>query len=252
MFASRISAVANQSVAVPHLRFFAASAARNAFKNMEGKTVPSVTWPIRVGDKWVQVNSDDIFKGRTVVVFSLPGAFTPTCSSSHLPRYNELVNQFKENGVDEIVCMSVNDTFVMNEWKKNQDAEGVTLIADGNGQFTKEMGLLVDKSNLGFGLRSWRYSMLVKDGVIEKQFIEPEQEGDPFVVSDAETMLKYVAPTCTAHPCVAIITKPGCPYCTTAKDLLTKNKLNYEEVVLGRDVTTKALRGLSGASTVPQ
>ena len=142
----------------------------------------------------MNVTTDELFAGKTVVVFSLPGAFTPTCSSSHVPGYNALAPIFKENGVDDIICVSVNDTFVMNEWAKDQKAENLTFIADGNGEFTEGMGLLVDKSSLGFGKRSWRYSMLVKDGAIAKMFIEPEVEGDPFEVSDAETMLKYVNP----------------------------------------------------------
>ena len=163
-----------------------------ALENREGQMVPSVVFRTRQNNEWVNVNSDDIFKGRTVVVFSLPGAFTPTCSSTHLPRFNELAPVFFENGVDEIVCMSVNDTFVMNEWAKDQEADNVTLIPDGNGEFTDGMGMLVNKEDLGFGMRSWRYSMLVKDGKIDKMFIEPEVPGDPFEVSDADTMLKYI------------------------------------------------------------
>ena len=112
------------------------------------------------------MTSDDIFKGKTVVVFSLPGAFTPTCSSTHLPRYNELAPAFFANGVDAIVCVSVNDAFVMNEWAAGQECANVTMLPDGNGEFTDGMGMLVDKSDLGFGKRSWRYSMLVKDGVV--------------------------------------------------------------------------------------
>ena len=129
-----------------------------------------------------------------MVVFSLPGAYTPTCSSTHVPRYNELAATFRKAGVDDIVCISVNDAFVMSEWQKDQNAPRITFIPDGNGEFTEKMGLLVDKSNLGFGKRSWRYSMLVRDGTIVKMFIEPEKEGDPFEVSDADTMLSYLAP----------------------------------------------------------
>jgi len=113
----------------------------------------------------------------------------------HAPaRYNELAPTFSKLGVDEIVCLSVNDGFVMSEWQKDQDAPNVTFIPDGNGEFTEKMGMLVDKANLGFGKRSWRYSMLVKDGVVVKQFIEPEKEGDPFEVSDADTMLSTSRP----------------------------------------------------------
>ena len=182
-------------------------------KSLEGKRVPDVTFKTRTNNQWKDVTTGEVFKGKTVVVFCLPGAYTPTCSSSHLPRYNELAGVFKANGVDEIVCLSVNDAFVMNEWKQDQEAENITLLPDGNGEFAAGMGLLVDKSNLGFGKRSWRYSMLVRDGVIEKMFIEPEKEGDPFEVSDADTMLKYVNPKAVVPEPVVIFAKPGCPHC---------------------------------------
>jgi peroxiredoxin len=164
------------------------------FTSHEGKQVPSVTLRIRRDNDWASVSTEQIFNGRTVVVFSLPGAFTPTCSSTHLPRYNELAETFFANGVDEIVCVSVNDPFVMAKRGVAHEADKVTLIPDGNGAFTEGMGLLVDKSNLGFGKRSWRYSMLVKDGVVVKQFIEPQKAGDPFEVSDADTMLDFINP----------------------------------------------------------
>ena len=137
----------------------------------EGQKVPHVIFRTREDNQWMDVTTDDLFAGKTVVVFSLPGAFTPTCSSTHLPGYNELAPVFKENGVDNIVCISVNDTFVMNEWMKDQQANNLTVIPDGNGEFTEGMGMLVDKTDLGFGKRSWRYSMLVKDGLIEKMFM---------------------------------------------------------------------------------
>jgi glutaredoxin-like protein len=221
-------------------------------ENREGQKVPSVTFKTRQNNAWVNVSSDELFKGKTVVVFSLPGAFTPTCSSSHLPRYNELAGVLKENGVDEIVCISVNDAFVMNAWAKDQEAANVTLIPDGNGEFTAGMGMLVDKSAIGFGKRSWRYSMLVKDGVVEKQFIEPEIEGDPFEVSDADTMLRHINPKAKAPASVTVITKPGCPFCAKAKLLLEENNMPYEEIVLGRDATLRSLRAITGSEMVPQ
>lgn len=138
------------------------------FASKEGQSIPQVTFPTRQGDAWVNVTTEELFKDKTVIVFSLPGAFTPTCSSSHLPRYNELHSVFKENGVDDILCVSVNDTFVMNAWKADQEAENITFIPDGNGDFTDGMGMLVEKNDIGFGKRSWRYSMLVKNGVVEK------------------------------------------------------------------------------------
>ncbi|MCF6441287.1 glutathione peroxidase [Pseudoalteromonas luteoviolacea] len=220
--------------------------------NIEGQNVPSVTFPVRVGEEFQHITSDELFKGKTVIVFSLPGAFTPTCSSTHLPRYNELANVFKQNGVDDIICMSVNDTFVMNAWAKDQEAENVTLIPDGNGEFTDGMGMLVDKSDLGFGKRSWRYAMLVKDGVIEKMFIEPDLPGDPFEVSDADTMLEYINPNQKKPEPVSIITKPGCPFCAKAKALLSEKGLAYEELVLGQQASLTSLKALSGRETVPQ
>ncbi len=146
--------------------------------------------------EWKDLCSDEIFKGKKVVVFSLPGAFTPTCSTSHLPRYEELYADFQAQGVDAVVCISVNDAFVMYQWGKSQNAKNVFLLPDGNGDFTRRMGMLVDKSNLGFGQRSWRYSMYVEDGEIKKLFAEPGFDDncatDPFEVSDADTMLDYL------------------------------------------------------------
>lgn len=220
-------------------------------QNREGQPVPEVTFRTRRGGDWVDVESKEIFSGKTVIVFALPGAFTPTCSSSHLPGYNQLANTFRENGVDEIVCLSVNDTFVMNEWAKDQECDNVTLVPDGNGEFTEKMGMLVDKSDLGFGKRSWRYSMLVKDGTIDKMFIEPEEPGDPFKVSDAETMLGYINPD--AKPkVVSLFAKEGCPFCAQAKSLLSEHGLNYEEIVIGRDASTQSLKAMTGETSVPQ
>ncbi len=220
--------------------------------NHEGQKVPQVTFRVRQNNDWVNITTDDLFAGKTVVVFSLPGAFTPTCSSTHLPGYNAMAKTFKDNGVDDIICMSVNDTFVMNEWAKSQEADNITVIPDGNGEFTAGMGMLVDKSDLGFGKRSWRYSMLVKDGVIDKTFIEPEEPGDPFKVSDAETMLGYINPEAAKPKCVSLFSKAGCPFCARAKEMLTQHGMTYEEIVLGQDVTTQALRAVTGATTVPQ
>ncbi|MCT7951954.1 glutathione peroxidase [Ancylothrix sp. C2] len=221
-------------------------------KNREGEKVPNVTFKTRNGGQWVNVTSDDLFAGKTVVVFSLPGAFTPTCSSTHVPGYNELAKIFKDNGVDDIICLSVNDPFVMEEWKKTQAADRVTFIPDGNGEFTEKMGMLVDKEDLGFGKRSWRYSMLVKDGVIDKMFIEPEKPGDPFEVSDAETMLSYINPTAAKPKLVSLFTKPGCPYCARAKTALQERSIEFEEIVLGKEISTRSLRAVTGATTVPQ
>jgi len=179
--------------------------------NREGQRIPSVVFRTRRNHEWVDVRSEDVLEGRTVVVFALPGAFTPTCSSTHVPRYNQLAPLLMANGVDEVICVSVNDAFVMNEWRQEQKAHNITFLPDGNGDFSRGMGMLVNKDDLGFGERSWRYSMLVRDGVIEKMFIEPEVPGDPFEVSDADTMLAYVAPhahvptVVFAHPPVGAV-----------------------------------------------
>lgn len=167
--------------------------------------VPSVTFKTRVRDesvegpnpyRWQDRTSDEIFSGRRVIVFGLPGAFTPTCSSTHLPRFEELHDQFIELGIDEIICLSVNDAFVMFQWGRHQGVEKVTLLPDGSGAFTDGLGMLVKKDNLGFGQRSWRYSMLVENGEIVELFEEPgkgdDVDGDPFEVSDADHMLETV------------------------------------------------------------
>ena len=222
------------------------------FQSREGQRVPNVTFRTRKDNEWVNITTDELFAGKTVIVFSLPGAFTPTCSSTHVPGYNHLARAFKENGVDDIICVSVNDAFVMNEWAKDQESDNITLLPDGNGEFTDAMGMLVDKADLGFGKRSWRYSMLVKDGVIEKMFIEPNLPGDPFEVSDAETMLKYINPEAVKPKVVSLFTKVGCPFCARAKSMLKEHDIDYEEIVLGKGITNRSLQAVAGATTVPQ
>jgi glutaredoxin-like protein len=214
--------------------------------------VPEVTFRTREGDGWRDVTTRELFAGKNVVVFALPGAFTPTCSSTHLPRYEELAGVLRQNGIDDILCISVNDAFVMNEWARNQSCKNVRVIPDGNAEFTEGMGMLVDKRNLGFGPRSWRYSMLVRDGVIEKMFVEPEKEGDPFEVSDADTMLRYLNPDAKPPEVIALFTRPGCPHCARAKKALDERGWPYEEIVLGRDASSKTLRAVTGHGTVPQ
>ena len=218
----------------------------------EGKRVPTVTFRTRVGGEWRNISTDEIFKGKNVVVFSLPGAFTPTCSSTHVPGYNELAPAFHANGIDKIVCISVNDAFVMNEWAADQGADNIQFLPDGNGEFTAGMGQLVDKLDLGFGKRSWRYSMLVRDGVVEKMFVEPQKPGDPFEVSDAATMLAYINPKARKPDQVAILTRDGCQYCAQAKALLDEHGIDYVEIPLVHKVRNKALGAIAGAQTVPQ
>lgn len=221
-------------------------------ENRTGQKVPSVVFCTRRAHEWVNVSSDDIFKNKTVVVFALPGAFTPTCSSTHVPRYNQLTPILKQHGVDEVICISVNDTFVMNQWQHEQNAHNLTFIPDGNGDFSRGMGMLVSKNDIGFGDRSWRYSMLVKNGVIEKMFIEANVPGDPFEVSDADTMLAYIAPNASKPLDVTVFTREGCEYCARAKGMLNDAGIKYEELVLNRDYRETTLRAISKTATVPQ
>ena len=171
----------------------------------ENQPIPSVTFKTRVRDesvegdnpfRWQDVTSDEIFKDKRIVVFGLPGAFTPTCSSTHLPGFESNYEEILSHGVDEIYCLSVNDAFVMFQWAKHQNIQKVKMLPDGSCAFTKGMEMLVRKDDLGFGDRSWRYSMVVNDGIIEKMFVEDGYcdncPSDPFEVSDAETMLAYL------------------------------------------------------------
>ena len=217
-----------------------------------GKKVPDVTFHIREDFLWVKKTTADIFNGKRVAVFALPGAFTPTCSSVHLPRYNELYQSFRDNGIDEVICLSVNDSFVLNEWKKLEKADNITMLPDGNGEFSAKMGLLVDKQDLSFGKRSWRYSMIVDNSIIEKMFLEPEEEGDPYGESSAENLLKYLNPQFSLPSSVTIFTKDGCKYCAQAKEKLAENHVIYEELVLNRDFTIKTVKAISNDTELPQ
>jgi len=169
------------------------------------KTVPNVVFKTRVRDesvggenpfRWQDRTTNELFGSKRVAVLALPGAFTPTCSSTHLPGYEKHYDDLRALGVDEVYCLSVNDAFVMFQWGKHQGAEKVKLLPDGNGEFTRKMGMLVEKSNLGFGMRSWRYSMIVDDEQVEKMFVEPGLSDncptDPFEVSGVDTMLAYL------------------------------------------------------------
>lgn len=222
------------------------------FKDITGQRVPQVRFHTRQNEAWVDVVTDEIFKDKKVILFALPGAFTPTCSSNHLPRYNELFDVFRDSEIDNIICLSVNDAFVMNEWQHQAQAPNIIFLPDGNAEFTKGMGMDILKDDVGFGVRSWRYSMVVSDGVIEKMFIEPNKPGDPYEVSDADTMLKYIAPNYPTQPPVTIFTKIGCPYCIKAKELLQQKRHVYEEIVLGNSTTMRSINAITGKATVPQ
>jgi len=220
---------------------------------MEGRRVPDTVFKTREEGKWKEVTSKEIFDGKSVVVFALPGAFTPTCSSAHVPRYEELYDNFKVAGIDTVACVSVNDAFVMDEWKIDQNVKKLLFLPDGNGEFTEKMGMLVDKSDLGFGKRSWRYSMLVKNNKIEKIFSEPDSPGDPFEVSDADTMLDYLNPKAKKPVHATIFTRNFCPHCARAKKLLRQEKIKYSEIVVGKDLSAAGFRAIYGkGATVPQ
>ena len=217
-----------------------------------GDRVPDVRFRLRRGPDWVETSTVEIFAGRRVIVFSLPGAFTPTCSAMHLPRYEELAPMFEKLGVDEIVCVSVNDPFVMEEWGRNESVDKVRLLPDGNAAFTRGMGMLVDKSDLNFGARSWRYSMAVRDGVIEKLFVEPDKPGDPFEVSDADTMLRWLDPSARRPDEVAMFSREGCEFCARTKAALKEAGIAYTDISLPPLQRARALRAIAGAQTVPQ
>ena len=172
---------------------------------MEGRTVPAVTFKKRVRDesiggdnpfKWVDLHTKDIFLGQRVVVFALPGAYTPTCSTYQVPGFVEQHDVIKSHMIDDIYVLSVNDTFVMRKWMLEQNCEGkIQFIPDGNAEFTKGMGMDIDMSVVGFGTRSRRYAMVVDNGVIEKMFVEPdatEDDPDPYGVSSPESVLEYL------------------------------------------------------------
>ena len=169
------------------------------------KNLPSVNFKVRVRDesiggdnpfKWVTKSTEDYFKNKKSILFSLPGAFTPTCSTFQLPDFDKLYDDFKEIGIDEIYCISVNDSFVMNAWAKHHKIDKVKVIPDGNGEFTRKMGMLVEKNNLGFGNRSWRYAALIDNCKIIESFIEPgfedNCEGDPYEMSSPQIILEYL------------------------------------------------------------
>ena len=173
---------------------------------MIGRNLPKVTFKTRVRDeslggsnpyRWQDKTTDDYFKGKRAILFSLPGAFTPTCSTYQLPDFEKLAPEFKAKGVDAIYCLSVNDAFVMNAWGRQQNLENVEVIADGSGDFTRKMGMLVCKDNLGFGMRSWRYAAVVEDGVVKAWFEEPgfsdNCETDPYGESAPQNLLAQIS-----------------------------------------------------------
>ena len=161
-----------------------------------GDKIPNITFHTRVDGDWKDVTTREMFAGKRVVIFSLPGAFTPTCSTKQLPGYEDNYEEILNREIDEVYCVSVNDSFVMNAWAEHLGIENVKMIPDGNGELTKRMGMDTTFNNRGFGMRSWRYSAVINDMTVENVFIEPDRVldsgPDPFEVSDADTMIKYL------------------------------------------------------------
>jgi peroxiredoxin/glutaredoxin len=215
-------------------------------QSREGGPVPKSQFRVRDGAGWKTVDSADVFAGKVVVAFGLPGAFTPTCSSSHVPRFNELAPAFKSLGVDDIVCISVNDPYVMEAWRFAQGADQLTFLPDGNGSFSEALGMLVDKTKTGMGKRSRRYSMLVRDAVVERMFIEPEAGGDSVATADADTMLEYLGGV--APPDIVLFTRFGCVHCARARRMLAEHGLPWVEAA----TSPRILRALPGNRTTPQ
>jgi peroxiredoxin/glutaredoxin len=218
----------------------------------EGERVPEVELAEMHDGKARRITSRDLFRGRRVILFALPGAFTPTCSTAHVPGYVALLKEFRDAGIDDVVCLSVNDPFVMEAWQRSEKAQGVHFVADPFAEFTQSMGMQIDHRDALLGMRSWRYSMLVNDGKIEKMFIEPDVPGDPFEVSDADTMMKYLRPNRTTLGPVLMLARHGCPYCAQARKLLEDHGVSFDAVYLGEELTMQGVKAASGAATVPQ
>jgi len=217
-----------------------------------GSNIPSVQLAELREGSVKHLDSADLFKGRRVILFALPGAFTPTCSTAHVPGYVAKLRDFRQAGIDDVVCLSVNDPFVMEAWQRSEKADGVRFIADSYGEFTQAMGMSIDHRDASLGTRSWRYSMLVDDGKIERMFIEPDVAGDPFEVSDADTMWKYLRPNEKSSSPAFMLARHGCPHCARAQALLKAHGVSYEAIYLGDELTMQGVKAASGTATVPQ
>jgi len=218
-----------------------------------GDKIPAATLKVMTKDGPSNATTDELFGSGKVVMFSVPGAFTPTCSARHLPGFVDHAAEIAAKGVGRIVCVAVNDVFVMDAWGKSANVgDKIVMAADGNGEFTEKMGMLAGKEDLGFGRRSWRYSMLVRDGVIEEMFIEPDVPGDPYEVSDADTMLHHLAPNAPSPIDATVFTRKGCGHCVRAKQALEASGIPFEELILNRDFSDRTLRAITPRGTFPQ
>jgi glutaredoxin-like protein len=221
-------------------------------RSLAGSRVPNAELAELRDAKVQRTQSAALFRGRRVVMFALPGAFTPTCSTEHVPGYLSLLAEFSRQGIAEVVCLSVNDPYVMDAWQRAEKAQGLRFVSDPYGEFTRAMGMSVDNRDASLGVRSWRYSMLVDDGKIETMFIEPDEPGDPFGVSSAETMMKYLQPDYKVANPAFMMARHGCPHCARAKELLRSRGIAFEAVHLGEGLTMRGVKAASGTATVPQ
>jgi peroxiredoxin/glutaredoxin len=221
-------------------------------QSSEGVRVPDVELAELRDGQVRRFPSKELFDGRRVIVFALPGAFTPTCSTAHVPGFVARLKDFHDAGIAEVVCLAVNDPFVMDAWQRAEKAEGLRFVGDHYGEFTRAMGMSIDHRDAALGTRSWRYSMLVDDGTIEKMFIEPDVPGDPFEVSDADTMWKYLRPNSKGAGSAFILARHGCAHCARAKELLERHGIVYDAVYLGDELTMQGVKAAAGAATVPQ
>lgn len=221
--------------------------------SLDGKTIPDVAFRVLDADgRLRETTARELLGSGTVALFALPGAFTPTCSNAHVPRFNQLAGEFRAHGVGRIVCVAVNDPYVMAAWARDQHADEIVFVPDTHGELTRRLGMLVDRPDAPLGPRSRRYSALVREGVIEKSFVEPDAPGDPFEVSDADTLLAYLDPSAKALQSIALFVRAGCPHCARARALLEAHRLPFEEIRIGGDVSVVAVRAVTGRSTVPQ
>lgn len=216
-----------------------------------GSMIPDVELAELRDSVLVRLRSPSLFDNKRIVLFALPGAFTPTCSTDHVPGYVSLVEEFRKARVDEVICLSVNDPYVMDAWQKSQNAAGVRFIADPLGAFTQAMGMLTDQGP-ALGSRSWRYSMLVNSGVIETMFIEPDVGGDPFGVSDAQTMLTHLDPNYTDKTRAFLLARHGCPHCARAKKFLEDANISYEAIHIGDELSMRGVKAAAWTAKVPQ
>ena len=170
----------------------------NRNKMIEGKKCSGVVLKTRKIGKWLDVNTDNLFKGKKVILFSLPGAFTPVCSEKQLPGFEDNYDKLLGLGINEVYCISVNDGFVMNAWADQQNIRKVKVLPDGNADFTRSMGMLVEKKHVGFGQRSWRYCAIINDGVVEKWWQEDGMNNDgsdldPYELTTPENCIEYLS-----------------------------------------------------------